>query len=235
MKIIPAIDLMEGKVVRLYKGNPEEKTIYSENPLEIAKKWEKAGADMIHLVDLDATLGRGTNIEIIKKIVEQLSVPVQVAGGLRDESIISQVLTYASRVVIGTLAFENKELLQKLLEKFGKEKIVISVDHVNGDIVVHGWQKSTGRNLIDSIKEFVEMGFSEFLLTNVSKDGTLQGPDLEFLEKACEISNVNIISSGGISKIDDVINVKEKNAFGVILGKALYENLITIEETRKIN
>ncbi len=235
MKIIPAIDLMEGKVVRLYKGNPEEKTVYSENPLEIAKKWEKAGADMIHLVDLDATLGRGTNIEIIKKIVEQLSVPVQVAGGLRDESIISQVLTYASRVVIGTLAFENKELLQKLLEKFGKEKIVISVDHVNGDIVVHGWQKSTGRNLIDSIKEFVEMGFSEFLLTNVSKDGTLQGPDLEFLEKACEISNVNIISSGGISKIDDVINVKEKNAFGVILGKALYENLITIEETRKIN
>lgn len=235
MKIIPAIDLMEGKVVRLYKGNPEEKTVYSENPLEIAKKWEKAGADMIHLVDLDATLGRGTNIEIIKKIVEQLSVPVQVAGGLRDESIISQVLTYASRVVIGTLAFENKELLQKLLEKFGKEKIVISVDHVNGDIVVHGWQKSTGRNLIDSIKEFVEMGFSEFLLTNVSKDGTLQGPDLEFLEKACEISNVNIISSGGISKIDDVINVKEKNAFGVILGKALYENLITIEEARKIS
>ena len=235
MKIIPAIDLMEGKVVRLYKGNPEEKTVYSENPLEIAKKWEKAGADMIHLVDLDATLGRGTNIEIIKKIVEQLSVPVQVAGGLRDESIISQVLTYASRVVIGTLAFENKELLQKLLEKFGKEKIVISVDHVDGDIVVQGWQKSTGRNLIDSIKEFVEMGFSEFLLTNVSKDGTLQGPDLEFLEKACEISNVNIISSGGISKIDDVINVKEKNAFGVILGKALYENLITIEEARKIS
>lgn len=235
MKIIPAIDLMEGKVVRLYKGNPEEKTVYSENPLEIAKKWEKAGADMIHLVDLDATLGRGTNIEIIKKIVEQLSVPVQVAGGLRDESIISQVLTYASRVVIGTLAFENKELLQKLLEKFGKEKIVISVDHVDGDIVVQGWQKSTGRNLIDSIKEFVEMGFSEFLLTNVSKDGTLQGPDLEFLEKACEINNANVISSGGISKIDDVINVKEKNAFGVILGKALYENLITIEETRKIN
>lgn len=234
MKIIPAIDLMDGKVVRLYKGNPEEKTVYSENPLEIAKKWEKAGADMIHLVDLDATLGRGSNIEIIKKIVEQLSVPVEVAGGLRDESIISQVLTYASRVVLGTLAFENKELLQRLLEKFGKEKIVISVDHVDGDIMVQGWQKSTGRNLINSIQEFVDMGFSEFLLTNVSKDGTLQGPDLEFLEKACKINNANVISSGGISKIDDVINVKEKNAFGVILGKALYENLITIEEARKI-
>ena len=234
MKIIPAIDLMEGKVVRLYKGNPEKKTVYSENPLEIAKKWEKEGADMIHLVDLDATLGRGTNIEIIKNLVEQLSVPVEVAGGLRDESIISQVLSYASRVVLGTLAFENKELLQKLLENFGKEKIVISVDHVDGDIMVEGWQKSTGRNLIDSIQEFVDMGFSEFLLTNVSKDGTLQGPDLEFLEKACKISNVNVISSGGISNLDDVIKVKEKNAFGVILGKALYENLITIEEARKI-
>ena len=234
MKIIPAIDLMEGKVVRLYKGNPEKKTVYSENPLEIAKKWEKAGADMIHLVDLDATLGLGSNIEIIKNLVNQLSVPVEVAGGLRDETIISDVLSYASRVVLGTIAFENKEILQKLLENFGKERIVISVDHIDGDIMVQGWQKSTGRNLINSIKEFVDMGFSEFLLTNVSKDGTLQGPDLEFLEKACKINNVNVISSGGISNLDDVIKVKEKNAFGVILGKALYENLITIEEARKI-
>ena len=126
MKIIPAIDLMEGKVVRLYKGNPEKKTVYSENPLEIAKKWEKAGADMIHLVDLDATLGRGNNTGIIKNLVEQVSVPVEVAGGLRDESIISQVLNYASRVVLGTIAFENKEILQQLLESFGKERIVIS-------------------------------------------------------------------------------------------------------------
>jgi phosphoribosylformimino-5-aminoimidazole carboxamide ribotide isomerase len=234
MKIIPAIDLMEGKVVRLYKGNPEKKTVYSENPLEIAKKWEKAGADMIHLVDLDATLGLGNNTGIIKNLVEQVSVPVEVAGGLRDESIISQVLNYASRVVLGTIAFENKEILQQLLESFGKERIVISVDHIDGNIMVEGWQKSTGRNLINSIIEFVDMGFSEFLLTNVSKDGTLQGPDLEFLEKACKINNVNVISSGGISNLDDVIKVKEKNAFGVILGKALYENLITIEEAKKI-
>ncbi len=234
MKIIPAIDLMDGKVVRLYKGNPEKKTIYIENPLEIAKKWEKAGADMIHLVDLDATLGLGNNTGIIKNLVEQVSVPVEVAGGLRDKSIISQVLNYASRVVLGTIAFENKEILQQLLESFGKERIVISVDHVDGNIMVEGWQKSTGRNLIDSIIEFVDMGFSEFLLTNVSKDGTLQGPDLEFLEKACKINNVNVISSGGISNLDDVIKVKEKNAFGVILGKALYENLITIEEARNI-
>ncbi len=235
MKIIPAIDLMEGKVVRLYKGNPEKKTIYSKDPLETAKKWEKAGADMIHLVDLDATLGRGNNVEIIKNLVNQLSVPVQIAGGLRDESIISQVLNYSSRVVLGTIAFQKKEILKKILESFGKERIVISVDHEDGDIMVEGWQKSTGRNLIEGINEFVEMGFSEFLLTNVSKDGTLQGPDLENLEQACKIKNVNVISSGGISNIDDVLKVKEKNAFGVILGKALYENLITIEEAKKIS
>ncbi len=235
MKIIPAIDLMEGKVVRLYKGNPEKKTIYSNDPLETAKKWEQAGADMIHLVDLDATLGRGTNIEIIKNLVNQLSVPVQVAGGLRDESIISQVLNYSSRVVLGTIAFQKKEILKKILESFGKERVVISVDHVDGDIMVEGWQKSTGKNLIEGINEFVDMGFSEFLLTNVSKDGTLQGPDLEHLEKACKIKNINVISSGGISNLDDVIRVKEKNAFGVILGKALYENLITIEEAKKIS
>jgi phosphoribosylformimino-5-aminoimidazole carboxamide ribotide isomerase len=235
MKIIPAIDLMEGKVVRLYKGDPEKKTLYSENPLEVAQKWEKAGADMIHMVDLDATLGRGNNIEIIKNLVNQISIPVEVAGGLREESIISQVLNYSSRVVLGTLAFQNKEILQKLLQSFGKERIVISVDHIDGNIMVEGWQKSTGRNLIESINEFVDMGFSEFLLTNVSKDGTLQGPDLEFLEKACKINNVNIISSGGISNLDDIIKVKEKKAFGVILGKALYENMITIEEARKIS
>lgn len=235
MKIIPAIDLMDGQVVRLYKGDPEKKTLYSKNPLEIAKKWEKEGADMIHMVDLDATLGRGNNIEIIKNIVNQISIPVQVAGGLRAELIISQVLNYASRVVIGTLAFQNKKILQKLLQSFGKEKIVISVDHMDGKIMVEGWQKSTGINLIESINEFVNMGFSEFLLTNVSKDGTLQGPDLEFLEKACKIKNVNIISSGGISNLGDVIKVKEKNAFGVILGKALYENLVTIKEAKTIN
>lgn len=235
MKIIPAIDLMKGQVVRLYKGDPEKKTIYSDNPIEIAKKWEKEGADMIHLVDLDATLGRGSNFELIKKIVESVSIPVEVAGGLRDEAIISDTLGFAARVVIGTLAFQEKKIIKKLLESFGKEKIVISTDHVDGKIMVDGWQKDSGKNLIEAINSFVEMGFSDFLLTNVTKDGTLEGPDLKFLEEACKIKNANIISSGGISNISDVSQVKEKNAYGVILGKALYENLISIEEAKKIS
>ena len=235
MKIIPAIDLMEGQVVRLYKGDPKQKTIYSRNPLDIAKKWEKAGADMIHLVDLDATLGQGSNLDLIEKLVPKVSIPVQVAGGLRDESTIFNVLKFASRIVLGTIAFKEKEVLQKILGKFSKERIVISVDHVDGNIMVEGWQKAAGKNLIEGINDFVEMGFSEFLLTNVSKDGTLQGPDLEFLEKACENKNINVISSGGISSLGDIIKVKEKNAYGVILGKALYENFISIEEAKKIS
>ncbi len=235
MKIIPAIDLMDGKVVRLYKGDPEKKTIYSDNPIDIAKKWEKKGADMIHLVDLDATLGLGSNFDIIKKLVSEVSIPVEVAGGLRNETTISETLSFAPRVVIGTLAFQEKGILKKLLDAYGKERIIISVDHVDGKIMVNGWQKATDKNLIEEIKSFVEMGFSDFLLTNVSKDGTLEGPDLKFLEEACKIKNVNVISSGGISNISDVSEVKAKNAYGVILGKALYENLLSIEEAKKIS
>ena len=234
MKIIPAIDLMNGQVVRLYKGDPKQKTVYSEYPVEIAKKWEANGADMLHIVDLDATLGIGSNLSIIKKILKEISIPVQVAGGLRDELLILDVVKISNRVVIGTLAFKDKELLKKLLLSLGSEKIVISVDHIDGEIVIHGWKDKTGIKLIDAIQEFLEMGFTEFLLTNVSRDGTLAGPDLEFLEQACNLDKTNVIASGGISNVDDIKDVKEKNAFGVILGKALYENKISIEEAKKI-
>ena len=137
MKIIPAIDLMEGKVVRLYKGDPNKKTVYSENPLEIAKKWESAGADMIHLVDLDATLGSGSNFDLLKDVVESVKIPVEVAGGFRSEKIIEEALEFAQRVVIGTLAFKDKTILDKLLTTYGNEKLVISVDHNDGLIVVN--------------------------------------------------------------------------------------------------
>ena len=235
MKVIPAIDLMNGQVVRLYKGDPKLKTVYDNDPVKIAKKWEEDGADMLHLVELDATLGIGSNLEIIKKILSELSIPVEIAGGLREESLISDMIKISNRVVLGTLAFKNKDLLKKLLSTFGSEKIVISVDHMDGEIVIHGWQDKTGIKLIDSVKEFLEMGFTEFLLTNVSKDGTMQGPDLEFLEQACNFEKANVIASGGISNVSDVSKVKEKNAFGVILGKALYENKISIEEAKKIS
>ena len=235
MKVIPSIDLMNGQVVRLYKGNPEHKTVYSNDPISIAKKWENTGADMIHLVDLDATLGLGSNFELIKKIVSCVSIPVEIGGGLRSESLILDALDIVNRVVIGTFAFKEPELLQKLLTKLGPEKIVISVDHKDGLIVTHGWQNTTDIYLIDSINEFLHVGFTEFLLTNVNRDGTLQGPDLEFLKQACDLEKANVIASGGISNINDISKVKENNAWGVILGKALYENKITIEDAKKLS
>ena len=235
MKIIPAIDLMGGKVVRLYKGDPNQKTIYSTNPVQIAKQWESDGADILHLVDLDATLGLGSNLDIIKKVLETVSIPVEVAGGLRDKSLVTEVANLSERIVLGTLAFKDKSLLKSLLSELGPKKIVISVDHKDGEIVIHGWQKDTGIKLIHAIKEILDMGFTEFLLTNVSRDGTLEGPDLEFLEQACNLPNAHTIASGGISNVDDIQKVKEKNAFGVILGKALYENRLSIGDAKKLS
>ncbi len=234
MKIIPAIDLMEGKVVRLYKGDPNKKTIYSENPLEIAKKWESAGADMIHLVDLDATLGRGSNFEALGNIAKSVKIPVQVAGGLRNETIIEEALEFAQRVVIGTLAFKDKTVLDRLLATYGNEKLVISVDHNDGKIVTRGWKENTGLELVSIVKKLAKNGFTEFLSTSINRDGTLQGPDLKWLQQISEIENVNVIASGGISNIEDIMKVKELNPFGVILGKALYEDQVTIEEAKGI-
>ena len=239
MKIIPAIDLMNGEVVRLVKGDPNQKTVYSNNPVEIAKKWENSGADMLHLVDLDATLGLGNNYETLKEICQNISIPVQVAAGLRDVTKIANTLEFAQRVVIGTLVMQLKQseqesILLEMVSHFGKDKLVVSIDHGDGEIVTHGWQKNTGLKLQDVTNEFVKDGFSEFLTTNVSKDGTLQGPDIISLKEVCQINGTNIIASGGISKLDDVQDVKKYNPYGVILGKALYEGLISIEEAKAI-
>jgi len=230
MKVIPAIDLMDGKVVRLVKGDPKNKTVYSDDPIETAKKWENAGADSLHVVDLDATLGTGSNLQIIRKIGQKISIPIQVAGGLRNEEIINDVLSFASKAIIGTLAFKKKEILPKILAKHGNNRIVISTDYLNGKIVIEGWKQSTGVELVSGIENFVKLGFSEFLLTSVDRDGTLLGPDLKSLQKACDIKNAKIIASGGISNLKDTIEVKNCGAYGVILGKALYDGKISIEE-----
>ena len=239
MKIIPAIDLMNGEVVRLVKGDPNQKTVYSNNPVEIAKKWENSGADMLHLVDLDATIGLGDNYEIQREISKNISIPVQVAGGLRDITKIANTLDFAERVVIGTLAMqlkqsEQEQILLEIITQFGKDRLVVSIDHIDGQIVTHGWQKNTGVKLLNATNEFVSDGFSEFLTTNVSKDGTLEGPDIISLEQVCQINGTNIIASGGISKLEDVEEIKKCNPYGAILGKALYEGLISIEEAKTI-
>lgn len=289
MKIIPAIDLMGGQVVRLYKGDPAHKTVYSDDPVGVARQWEQDGADMLHIVDLDATLGTklqqeqhssngvdttipahatvdtatvptpvlatAHNTNTIKKILEAVSIPVEVAGGLRSESSVMEISKIADRMVLGTLAFEDKQLLKRLLDSLGAKRIVISVDHRGGTIVTRGWQKETGIALTDAVVEFVKMGFTDFLLTDVSRDGTLAGPNLESLGRVCGMHSddtndnnnnndnnsasagtgrINVITSGGISGIDDVKKVGLHGAYGVILGKALYEDMITIHSARGV-
>lgn len=232
MKVIPAIDIMENNVVRLVKGDPKNKTIYSDNPVATAKKWEKKGADKLHVVDLDATLGRGSNLHTIKKIAEEVSIPVQVAGGLRTEDVIGKVLQFASNAVVGTIAFKNKEVLQEISKNYGKDRIIISTDQLQGKIVISGWTEDTGVELVSGIENFVKLGYSEFLLTSVDRDGTLSGPDLDSLKNACRIRDAKIIASGGISSIQDTINVRKCGASAVILGKALYDGKISIEEVK---
>lgn len=232
MKVIPAIDIMEKNVVRLVRGDPRNKTIYSNDPLSMAKKWEKQGADMLHIVDLDATLGVGSNLEIIKQITNEVSIPVQVAGGLRAEDVIVKALHFASKVVLGTIAFKNKEILQTISQHYGKDRIIISADQSKGKIVISGWKESTGIELSSGIENFIKLGYSEFLLTSVDRDGTLSGPDLNSLRNACSIKNAKIIASGGISNLQDTINVRKCGAYAVILGKALYDGKISIEEVK---
>jgi len=234
VKVIPAIDIMDSKVVRLVKGDPDNKTVYSSDPVGMAKKWEKAGADMLHVVDLDATLGTGSNLQTIKKITESISIPVEAAGGLRTKEIIENALQFSSKVVLGTVAFKNKEILEEISKKFGKERIVISADQMKGKIVISGWKESTGIELIEGIENFVSLGYSQFLITTVERDGTLHGPDLDSLQKACNIKNVNVIASGGISNLQDITNVKKCGAYGVILGKALYDGKISVEEVKTL-
>jgi phosphoribosylformimino-5-aminoimidazole carboxamide ribotide isomerase len=234
VKVIPAIDIMDNKVVRLVKGDPKNKTVYSSDPVGMAKKWEKAGADMLHVVDLDATLGTGSNLQIIQKITQSVSIPVEAAGGLRTKEMIENALQFSSKVVLGTIAFKNKEILEEISKKFGKEKIVISADQMGGKIVISGWKENTGIELIHGIESFVKLGYSQFLLTTVERDGTLHGPDLDSLQKACSIQNTSVIASGGISNLQDITNVKKCGAGAVILGKALYDGRISVEEVKTL-
>ncbi len=184
---------------------------------------------MLHVVDLDATLSTGrNNTEIIQDLAQSVSIPVQAAGGLRTEQAVSDMLEHTKRAVIGTLAFD-KRALQSLSKKHGI-RLVVSVDHDNGMVATHGWRRSSGIELIPAIKRFRSSGATEFLVTSISRDGTLAGPDMGNLISACGISGSNIIASGGISGASDVRTVLEHAPYGVILGKALYEGKVTIGE-----
>jgi phosphoribosylformimino-5-aminoimidazole carboxamide ribotide isomerase len=233
VKVIPAVDLLDGKVVRLVKGDPNNKVVYSNEPISMAKKWESEGADALHIVDLDATLTRGSNTSIIRKIIESIEIPVQIAGGIRNLQTARELLKDADRIVLGTLAYNEPNSVEKVIKEFGDDRIIVAIDQINGIVMINGWRKSTGMNVLDAIEKFKQMGVRYFLLTSIDRDGTLSGPDTDMLSKVCK-TNVNIIASGGISRDEDVAKVKQTGAYAVILGKALYDGKVNIKRTKEI-
>lgn len=235
MKVIPSIDLMNGNVVRLVRGDPANKVVYSDNPIETARKWEAAGADMLHVVDLNATLRTGiNNNEIVFKIIDSVKIPVQVAGGIRSINAINEMLNKnAAKVVLGTIAYKEPDSIRQIAKK-KVEKLVISIDQNNGRVMIDGWREASSYGIVDAINLFMAMGIREFLLTSIDRDGTLNGPDVMTLSLASSFANSLIIASGGISSLEDIIRVRSAGCCSVILGKAVYEGKISIERVKAI-
>ncbi|MCY1154008.1 MAG: 1-(5-phosphoribosyl)-5-[(5-phosphoribosylamino)methylideneamino] imidazole-4-carboxamide isomerase [Nitrososphaeraceae archaeon] len=231
MRVIAAVDIMGGSVVRLVKGNPANKVEYSNDPVETAKKWENVGADMLHVVDLDAAFSTGSNSELIAKISEAVRIPLQIAGGIRSLEKAEEVLSMASRVVIGTMAYREPEVIRKLVKK-NAGRVAISVDQIDGMVMVKGWKESTGTRVADAISQFLAIGVDEFLLTSIDRDGTLQGPDIKTLADAAV--SARIIASGGISSIEDVIRIRSAGCSSVIIGKAMYDGKVSIEKVKAV-
>jgi phosphoribosylformimino-5-aminoimidazole carboxamide ribotide isomerase len=236
MYVIPAVDIMDGNVVRLVKGNPADKVVYGNDPVETAKKWENAGADLLHVVDLDATLRTGRkNAEYISRIIDAVKIPVEVAGGIRSIPAVNEMFRKnAAKVVLGTMAYKNPESIRKLAKK-NQNKIIVSLDQINGNVMIDGWREATGSTVIDSMAFFMDMGIREFLLTSVNRDGTMNGPDITVLSSAARFTSANIIASGGISSVEDAIKVRNVGCSAVILGKALYEGKLSVEKVKAIS
>ena len=231
MKVIAAVDIMGGSVVRLVRGNPDDKVEYSNDPVETARKWETVGADMLHIVDLDAAFSTGSNSELIAKISQAVRIPLQIAGGIRSLEKAEEMLSMASRVVIGTMAYREPEVIRKLVKK-NADRVTISVDQMGGMVMVKGWKVSTGTTVADAISQFLAVGVDEFLLTSIDRDGTLQGPDIKTLADAAV--SARIIASGGISSIEDVIKIRSAGCSSVIIGKAMYDGKVSIEKVKAV-
>ncbi|HXW12551.1 MAG TPA: 1-(5-phosphoribosyl)-5-[(5-phosphoribosylamino)methylideneamino]imidazole-4-carboxamide isomerase [Nitrososphaeraceae archaeon] len=235
MKVLAAIDIMNGEVVRLTKGDQATKKVYSKDPVEVAKKWEKDGADMLHIVDLDAAFGSATNnLLIISEILQAVNIRVQIGGGIRDTDTFEMIAKMGfSRIVVGTMAYRNANELRLLCKNYS-DKIVISLDEINGKVMIDGWQSSSDYTVDDAINKFNKFGISNFLLTSIIKDGTLSGPDIVTLNSINTDRKSKIIASGGISNLLDVLRVRSIGCDSVILGKAIYEERLDIKKVKAL-
>ncbi|MEA4960784.1 1-(5-phosphoribosyl)-5-[(5-phosphoribosylamino)methylideneamino]imidazole-4-carboxamide isomerase [Lutispora sp.] len=231
MIIFPAVDMKDNRCVRLCQGDFQRIKIYSDQPLELALEWERRGAEFLHLVDLDGAKGEGfVNKKSIEEIAKNLNIPVQVGGGIRSEARVEELLNLGvNRVIVGTMAIEDRELLKKLVSEY-KEKIVVSIDAKDGKAAARGWTVVSSVDSLDLCKELEEIGVKTIVYTDIAKDGMLEGPNFDVYKALTEETRLDIIASGGISSIEDVRKLKSMDIYGGIIGKAFYDNLLDFGE-----
>ncbi|MBN2259483.1 MAG: 1-(5-phosphoribosyl)-5-[(5-phosphoribosylamino)methylideneamino]imidazole-4-carboxamide isomerase [Clostridiales bacterium] len=231
MIIFPAIDIKDKKCVRLTQGDYTEQTIYSDDPIEVALKWESEGATFLHLVDLDgARDGFIKNSDVIAEIIKAVNIPVQLGGGIREtETAIELLELGVDRVIIGTAAVKNIKWLREMLKRYGS-KIVVSIDAKDGLIAMDGWETISEIESIGFIKKLKEYGVKTIVYTDIAKDGMLGGPNFQMYEELMKEVDIDIIASGGITSVSDLKRLKDMGVYGAIIGKALYDGKITVEE-----
>jgi phosphoribosylformimino-5-aminoimidazole carboxamide ribotide isomerase len=236
IQFIPAIDLIDGKCVRLSQGDYNQKTVYNENPLEVAKMFEAAGIRRLHLVDLDGAKAKHiVNHKILEEIATNTKLIIDFGGGLKsDEDLEIAFNSGASMVTGGSIAVKERETFLKWLEKYGAEKIILGADAKNGNIAVSGWQESTELPVIEFISKYLKEGIVKVISTDISRDGMLTGPAFELYSEILKtLPEIEIIASGGIANMDDILRLNEMGVPGVIVGKAIYENRITVKEIER--
>lgn len=234
MQVIPVVDILNGKCARLVRGKPENNKVYFNDPVEAAKMWEEQGAEALHIVDLDATLGSGDNSATIKRILEKVSVETQVGGGIRTIEKAEELCRLgATRVILGTLVIEKPESLDELRRRLGSNRIVVALDYAGWRTATHGWSKITEMNVFSLASRLAELGAGSILFSAIERDGTMSGPDLESIRKMVETVTLPVIASGGVGSLRDVVAVAETGAAALVVGKALYEKAFSLKEAKE--
>ncbi|MFH1736898.1 MAG: 1-(5-phosphoribosyl)-5-[(5-phosphoribosylamino)methylideneamino]imidazole-4-carboxamide isomerase [Actinomycetota bacterium] len=238
MIIYPAIDIKDGRCVRLQQGKETEVTVYDEDPVRAALRWQKKGADIVHVVDLDGAFrGVPKNAETVRKIVQALDIPVQFGGGVRTFDAVRDLIeTGVGHVVLGTVALMESTIFHRAVEEYG-ERIVVGLDGHHGTVSVEGWTKDTGEDIVEVGKAMVDAGVARIIYTDIARDGMLFGPNIEATRALARAVRIPVTASGGVSSLDDIRALKTLEADGVegvIIGKALYEKTFTLEEALKV-
>ncbi|MGD9131141.1 MAG: 1-(5-phosphoribosyl)-5-[(5-phosphoribosylamino)methylideneamino]imidazole-4-carboxamide isomerase [Candidatus Bathyarchaeota archaeon] len=231
MIVIPAVDILDGKCVRLVRGDPSRSKIYYDNPVEAAQLLEEQGAEFLHLIDLDAALGSGQNLETIKNVLENISVKVQIGGGIRTLEKADALLKLgAYRVIFGTTAVNNPPLVQEAVRQHGPESVAVAIDEKDGKVAVHGWKNRSEIDCLSLARTFEGMGVGALIFTPISVDGTLKGPVIEKTVKLVEAVKTPVIASGGVASLEDLVALTGTGVEGVVVGTALYEKRFTLRE-----